>query len=126
MRKGANGTREIEDIGGEAANAAEMKAASSGNPLSLEGMALRPRIRTLGSERVAHDRDQFRIRDRIRQEESNVRVVNRTLGELRQDAKLPQPAKFEVTINGQQFDNRKDAGEAILATTAQMEMNGIE
>lgn len=126
VRKGATGTREIEDIGGEAANAAEMKAASSGNPLILEEMTLRQRIRTLENERVAHDRDQFRVRDRIRQEESNARVANRTLDELRQDAKLPQPAKFEVTIGGQVFDKRKDAGEAILATTTQMEMNGIE
>lgn len=126
VRKGATGMREVEDIAGEASNAAEMKAASSGNPLILEEMTLRQRIRTLENERTAHDRDQFRIRDRIRMEESNVRVANRTLEELREDAKLPQPAKFEATIGGQTFDKRKDAGEAIINTTAQMELDGGE
>src|SRR5690606_22373396 len=33
VRKGATGVREVEDVAGEAANAAEMKAAASGNPL---------------------------------------------------------------------------------------------
>jgi hypothetical protein len=39
VRKGGTSTREVEDIGGEAANAAEMKAAASGNPLILDGHA---------------------------------------------------------------------------------------
>lgn len=126
VRKGATGTREVEDVAGEAANAAEMKAASSGNPLILEEMTLRQRIRTLESERVAHDRDQFRIRDRIRTEESNLRVINRTLAELREDVNLPQPAKFAATIEGQTYEKRKDAGEAIIQIAAGMEAAGIE
>ena len=126
VRKGNTSTREIEDVAGEAANAAEMKAASSGNPLILEEMSLRQRIRTLENERTAHDRDQFRIRDRIGMEQGNVRTINRQLGELRADDKLAQPAKFEVTIDGQTFDKRKDAGEAIMHQAMQMEQTGEE
>lgn len=126
VRKGNTGTREIEDVAGEAANAAEMKAASSGNPLILEEMSLRQRIRTLENERTAHDRDQFRIRDRIGMEQGNVKTINRQLGELRADDKLAQPAKFEVTIDGQTFDKRKDAGEAIMQQALQMEQTGEE
>lgn len=126
VRKGNTSTREIEDVAGEAANAAEMKAASSGNPLILEEMSLRQRIRTLENERTAHDRDQFRIRDRIGMEQGNVRTINRQLGELRADDKLAQPAKFEVTIDGQTFDKRKDAGEAIMQQAMQMEQTGEE
>lgn len=126
VRKGNTSTREIEDVAGEAANAAEMKAASSGNPLILEEMSLRQRIRTLENERTAHDRDQFRIRDRIGMEQGNVRTINRQLDELRADDKLAQPAKFEVTIDGQTFDKRKDAGEAILQQALQMEQTGEE
>lgn len=126
VRKGNTSTREIEDVAGEAANAAEMKAASSGNPLILEEMSLRQRIRTLENERTAHDRDQFRIRDRIGMEQGNVRTINRQLGELRADDKLAQPAKFEVTIDGQTFDKRKDAGEAIMQQALQMEQTGEE
>lgn len=126
VRKGNTSTREIEDVAGEAANAAEMKAASSGNPLILEEMSLRQRIRTLENERTAHDRDQFRIRDRIGMEQGNVRTINRQLDELRADDKLAQPAKFEVTIDGQTFDKRKDAGEAIMQQALQMEQTGEE
>lgn len=126
VRKGNTSTREIEDVAGEAANAAEMKAASSGNPLILEEMSLRQRIRTLENERTAHDRDQFRIRDRIGMEQGNVRTINRQIGELRADDKLAQPAKFEVTIDGQTFDKRKDAGEAIMQQALQMEQTGEE
>lgn len=126
VRKGNTSTREIEDVAGEAANAAEMKAASSGNPLILEEMSLRQRIRTLENERTAHDRDQFRIRDRIGMEQGNVKTINRQLGELRADDKLAQPAKFEVTIDGQTFDKRKDAGEAIMQQALQMEQTGEE
>lgn len=126
VRKGDTGAREIEDVAGEAANAAEMKAASSGNPLILEEMALRQRIRTLENERTAHDRDQFRIRDRIGMEQGNVKTINRQLVELRADDKLAQPAKFEVAIDGQTFDKRKDAGEAILQQAMQMEQTGEE
>lgn len=126
VRKGNTSTREIEDVAGEAANAAEMKAASSGNPLILEEMSLRQRIRTLENERTAHDRDQFRIRDRIGMEQGNVRTINRQLDELRADDKLAQPAKFEVSIDGQTFDKRKDAGEAIMQQALQMEQTGEE
>ena len=126
VRKGNTSTREIEDVAGEAANAAEMKAASSGNPLILEEMSLRQRIRTLENERTAHDRDQFRIRDRIGMEQGNVMTINRQLDELRADDKLAQPAKFEVTIDGQTFDKRKDAGEAIMQQALQMEQTGEE
>ena len=125
VRKGNTGTREIEDIGGEAANAAEMKAASSGNPLILEEMTLRQKVRTLENERVAHDRDQFRIRDRIGMEEGNVRTIERTLRQLREDAQRQIPAKFAVEIGGQTFEKRADAGEAILAVAANMEREGI-
>ncbi|UZV40803.1 transglycosylase [Erwinia phage Stean] len=126
VRKGNTGTREIEDIGGEAANAAEMKAASSGNPLILEEMTLRQKVRTLENERVAHDRDQYRIRDRIGMEEGNVRQIERTLRQLREDAQRQLPAKFEVEVGGQTFDKRADAGEAILAVAANMEREGIQ
>lgn len=126
VRKGATGVREVEDIGGEAANAAEMKAASSGNPLILEEMTLRQRIRSLENERTAFNRDQFRIRDRITEEERQSRNATTLLDQLQADVKLPQPAKFEVTIGGQTFDKRKDAGEAIMNAAAKMELDGIE
>lgn len=56
VRKGDLESREIEDLGGEAANAAEMKAASSGNPLILEENDLRTKIKKLEDSRKGFDR----------------------------------------------------------------------
>ena len=125
VRKGNTGVREIEDVGGEAANAAEMKAASSGNPLILEEMTLRQRIRRLENERTGHDREQFRIRDSIQYQQKRAVYAERELADLRKDVKRAQPAEFAMTIGNETFDKRKDAGEAILAAAANMEQNGI-
>ncbi len=126
VRKGNTGSREIEDVGGEAANSAEMKAASSGNPMVLEEMSLRQKVRKLETERQGHDREQHRLRDSIASAKRRVASADRTLAELRADAKLAQPKDFEMIVDGTIFDKRKDAGEAILAKAAEMEASKTE
>lgn len=125
VRKGNTGLREVEDIGGEAANAAEMKAASSGNPLILEEMTLRQRIRALENERNGHDREQFRVRDQINFQKAQTRTADRTLEKLQRDVKLQQPEPFALTIGGETFDKRKDAGNALKDAAAVMAENGV-
>ncbi|WMY76422.1 hypothetical protein RHD99_11060 [Buttiauxella selenatireducens] len=124
VRKGNSDVREIEDIAGEAANAAEMKAASSGNPLILEEMSLRQQIRKLNNERVGHDREQYRLRDAIRSAERIEAVADSRLKELKHDAKLEQPKQFVMTIDGETYDKRKDAGDAILKAAMQLSKSG--
>lgn len=126
VRKGNTGSREIEDVGGEAANSAEMKAASSGNPMILEEMSLRQKVRKLETERQGHDREQHRLRDSISSAKRRAAQADKSLTELREDAKRAQPKDFEMTVDGQVFDKRKDAGEAILAKAADMEANKTE
>lgn len=118
VRKGASGQREIEDIGGEAANAAEMKAASSGNPLVLEEMTLRQRIKRLETERYGHESEQFRLRDTIRSKERSAAWADKRAAEMRADATLEIPSEFTITIDGQTYDKRKEAGAAILKAAA--------
>lgn len=120
VRKG-NGSREVEDVSGEASNAAEMKAASSGNPLILEEMSLRQKVRKLENERMNHDREQHRLADNLRLSRSRIDSLNKDLGNLRKDAKLAIPGDFAMTVDGQTFTKRADAGEAILAKAAEME-----
>ena len=62
IRKGDIKSRSVEDIGGEAANAAEMKAASSGNPLILEEMTLRREVQNIEAEKQRHVREQHRLK----------------------------------------------------------------
>lgn len=58
--------RVIDDVQSEAANAAEMKAAASGNPLILMQMQLAAVLRKLEALYSQHQRGQHRLRDRLK------------------------------------------------------------
>ena len=114
VRKGAGTSREVEDVAGEAANSAEMKAASSGNPLILEEMSLRQAIRKLENQQSEHNREQFRIKDRMRSLDDTAKHYDREAKTMAED--VPRaPKEFMVTIGNQTFDKHGEAGEAILA-----------
>lgn len=112
VRKGT-GAREVEDVAGEAANSAEMKAASSGNPLILEEMSLRQSIRKLENEKSEHDREQYRIKDRIRWANDYAAQSDKKAAQFEADAPLA-PKEFAVKIGNQTFDKHGEAGQAIL------------
>lgn len=124
VRKGNAGTREIEDVGSDAANAAEMKAAASGNPLVLEEMALRQRIKRLEGERYGHQSDQYRIRDSIKLAKRTIAYNEKLIATLVKDAAVEVPIKFEMTVGGVSFDKRKEAGLAILTAAAKLADSG--
>lgn len=113
VRKGT-GEREVEDVAGEASNSAEMKAASSGNPLILEEMSLRQAIRKLDNQQSEHNREQYRIKDRMRLLADAAKSYDRQAVELNADAPLA-PAEFTLTVGKQSFDKVGEAGDAILA-----------
>lgn len=58
--------RVIDDVQSEAANAAEMKAAASGNPLILMQVQLAADLRKLEALYSQHQRGQHRRRDRLK------------------------------------------------------------
>ena len=118
VRKGS-GEREVEDVAGEAANSAEMKAASSGNPLILEEMTLRQAIRKLENQKSEHEREQHRIKDRIRWMGDQAKSDDAKAAALDADAPLA-PKEFSVSVGNQTFDKHGEAGEAILAAVDAM------
>ena len=123
VRKGAGNTREVEDVAGEAANSAEMKAASSGNPLILEEMSLRQSIRKMENQQAEHQREQFRIKDRVRLSQDLAKRNDREAAIMQADApKVPK--EFVVTIGNQVFDKHGEAGGAILAAVDAMHKAG--
>jgi len=117
VRKGDMKTREIEDIAGEAANAAEMKAAASGNPLILEEMDTRRKLRQLEGQSIEHDREQHRVKGKIKSLEDEADRLQRGLSKVEADADLARkvPEEFAGTVGGQTFEKRKDFGAAIVA-----------
>ena len=66
FRKGDLLQRVIDDVASEAANAAEMKAAASGNPLILMQVQLAADLRNLEALYSQHQRSQHRMRDRLK------------------------------------------------------------
>lgn len=120
VRKGDTGERQIEDIGGEAMNAGEMKAASSGNPLILEEMALRQRIKRLDTERYGFNSDQYRLRDTIRSIKSRIKNGEALASNMEADSKVELPEEFSLTVKGRGYDNRKEAGVAIIMAAVEL------
>lgn len=113
-------TNEIDDIEGEAANAADMKAAASGDPLILEETQLRNDVRRLESLQAAHaDSTQMMFR-RARDNQSFAGEVGpRVLQELQylQTIADAHPVKKDqfvgVTVNGTAISDREEAVKAI-------------
>ena len=66
FRKGDLLQRVIDDVQSEAANAAEMKAAASGNPLILMQVKLASDLRKLEALYAQHQRGLHRLRDRLK------------------------------------------------------------
>lgn len=123
MRKGGITSREIEDVAGESANAAEMKAAASGNPLILEEIDLRQKVRRLESQRSEHDREQHRIRARIRNTQQKHQRNDEALPAYDQNASAAAAlAKedFSATITGTTVDKPSEMGAAILKAALAM------
>ncbi len=66
VRKADGSVFEIEDVGGEEANAADMKAAASGNPLILEEIKLRNEVKSLEAQQWAHQGAQISLQGRLK------------------------------------------------------------
>lgn len=113
VRKGSAG-REIADVGGEAANAAEMKAAASGNPAILEEMSLRKTLRALENQRREHVRGITRTADTIdMMKRSNARL-REDVPKYRADAKV-NTKELNAKIGKKTFDKIGDAADAAVA-----------
>jgi N12 class adenine-specific DNA methylase len=128
LRKGDLSAREIEDVGGEAANAAEMKAAASGNPLILEEMDLRQKVRKLDAARSQHDREQFDIKRTIQRDSQWATRLESELPALRKDAETiaAMGEKPTMKVGAAEFEKPKEFGDAILVRAAKMIAGGEE
>lgn len=127
FRAGNVKERAVEDIGGEAANSAEMKAAASGNPLILEEMELRRKVKRLENESREHERGQHSTSRNIRELENEQTEINERSEALAQDADAAKKylaGEFSATINGKSFEKAGDAGAEILDVARDMITGG--
>ena len=120
LRNYDGSVNEIDDIEGEAANAADMKAAASGDPLILEETQLRNDVRRLESLQAAHaDSTQMLFRRARDNQRFADEIGPRALEELQdlQATADKNPVKKDqfagLTMNGRKIADREDAVKAI-------------
>lgn len=116
VKKGSK-ERSIEDFSAETMSAAEMKAASSGNPKILEEMKLRDDIRKLESEKQSINRTMFRVQDSIKKQERLISYLPTQIEKIEMDMKAYRPPKdsksFIIKVDGKIYDKREDGANAI-------------
>ena len=112
LRKADESTRTMDDIAGEAASSADMKAAASGNPLILDEIKLRTEIRNLEAQESNHNRAKYDLqRKMVFLEKSDERHDQRN-SDLKKwidiRAKHPDDKDFSVKIGDKTYAERKD------------------
>lgn len=123
FRAGNIKDRVVEDIGGEAANAAEMKAAASGNPMILEEMELKRKIKRLDNEKREHDRSQHSTSRQISTMERQKAEIEGQADSVKADADSAakfMAGDFSATINGKAMEKPTDIGTEILDLAREM------
>ena len=117
IRKGGVIDRTAEDLSSDANNAAEMKAAASGNPLILEEMSLRQEVKKLESLQNEHNRTQHKLSDDIRYGKDRIETLKNIIKKTQEDISLlnkNESKDFKMEVEGVAYDTSKDAGEAIM------------
>ena len=111
LRNGSLTDRTAKDVGGEAASAAEMKAASSGDPRIIEQVALLARLKTLDNLRQTHIKDKTQATIKAESLEQNKRSLPATIESYRQDyerREIPKEGPGLKTPNGKTFKKSTD------------------
>jgi N12 class adenine-specific DNA methylase len=111
---------EIDDIEGEAANAADMKAAASGDPLILEETRLRNDMRRLEQLQAAHADDVLSMNRKARSADEYAKTIGpRQLAEVNtlvaavKKNPVDKDGFAPVAIDGKKFDAKEAAQEEI-------------
>jgi len=111
------GEREIEEVAAAAATAAEMKAASTGNPLILEEVKLKDSIRKLEIKQKSHKRQIWDAESDIKKFERALEVFPEEVKDLEVDAEKVRKYKDNpygedrpsVKIQGKEYTDRQEA-----------------
>ncbi|TCM76635.1 DEAD/DEAH box helicase family protein [Rhizobium sp. BK068] len=128
---GDTSIRRLDDLGEGAANQFAMaKAIASGDERLMLKAGLEADIARLDRLRAAHDDDQYAVRRQMRDAERDIEVSTRRIGEISQDIERLVPTTgdaFAMTVTGKPFDERKDAGRALMKeilTLVQLQQEG--
>ena len=122
MRSASMTERRVEDIGGEAATAAAMKAAASDNPLIEEEIRLRGDIRKLEALKREHTRNEHHLQGIIKGAAKEEADTAERVALFDQDIAAVVPAGKDFTgvkVRDSSFSEKKKGGMAIAIELAQ-------
>ena len=114
---GAKGSRHAEDIDNPLPEAAEMKAAASGDPRIIEHAELDRQVRALTAQRRSFEATKSRATWEVGTAKARIEQYENTLPGARDDAAMVQDLagpNFSVDLGGTAVTDRKAAGQAIL------------
>jgi hypothetical protein len=128
---GDTSIRRLEDVGEGAANQFAMaKAIASGDERLMQKAGLEADIARLERLRAAHEDDQYAVRRQMRDAEHEIELSTRRIGEIGQDIGRLRPTAgdaFTMTVLGQEYTERKEAGRALMKeilTLLQLQQEG--
>ena len=128
---GDTSIRRLDDLGeGQANQFAMAKAIASGDERLMKKAGLEADIARLERLRAAHDDDLYAVRRQIRDAERDIEVSTRRIDEIGTDIERLAPTTgeaFTMVVLGKCFDDRKDAGRALMKeilTLVQLQQEG--
>ena len=123
---------EIDDIEGEAANAADMKAAASGDPLILEETRLKNDVRRLEQLQAAHADDVVAMNRKAKSSEEYAKKTGpqllagvKSLNDQVKKHKLDKDGFTPITIDNQTFDTKESAQQEIAMAVSLVRTNKL-
>jgi N12 class adenine-specific DNA methylase len=99
--------REVEDISGEVANASEMKACASGNPLIQEEMALRVDIKKLEAIKKNFNREVYQRENSINKMENETKTFEHEKSDLISDIEKVDSYLKIIEDNHTKYDEKR-------------------
>lgn len=114
---GAKGSRHAEDIDNPLPEAAEMKAAASGDPRIIEHAELDRQVRSLSAQRRSFEATKSRATWEVGTARERIKQYETALPNAREDAASVADLageKFSADLGGTVYTDRKEAGQAIL------------
>ncbi|WP_420588251.1 PLxRFG domain-containing protein [Bacterioplanoides sp.] len=125
IRNGDSSVREAQDVAGEAASAAEMKAASSGDPRILEQVEIQRRLGTLQNLRRSHQQEQLNAGMMMEFKQREQNRLTESVEKMRQDFGAVEPVRKDkkgtvipsyINTDGTRYTKTADAVKAVTET----------
>lgn len=121
IKKGNLVSRTAEDIDSATLSYAEVKAIASGNPMIMEKFQVDNEIQRLMVVKSSYIASRYRMQDKLARIPNDISRLEKQVSALDQDIEIRDKnvqEKFSILVNGTIYEERKDAGKAILDIAA--------